>query len=109
MVGRCALDQLAVIVAIHHQDVVETLEILVRHLAPAQPADIRPAPRNRLLRARIGRRADVVGVGTGGIHFHMPIEAGLLEGLAQHALRHRRPTDIAHADHQHLSNHFIPY
>src|SRR5438105_592688 len=61
--------QVRVVFIVHRQHVIEANEVVPRRLAPAQPADVDAAARDRRLRALIRRLADVIRVRAGRVHF----------------------------------------
>ena len=90
--------ELAQVRAIHGEHVIETLEILPRHLPAAQVRDVHPAPLRRRARARIGRVADVIIVGSGGIGRDRVAEPFAGDAGAKYALGGGRAADVAETD-----------
>ncbi len=101
--------QVAVVALVHGEHVVERVHVLERRLAPAQRRDVDAAARGGLAGARVGRLADVVGVGAGGVDDDVEPGAVLGEQLPQHALRRRRAADVAQTDEQDLDHEASSY
>src|SRR5258706_74666 len=87
------------------EDVIEALEIGGIGLPAAQRGKIVAAFGRMFDGAGIGRRADVIAVGAGGIDVDLAGQRAVRDHFAEHALGGGRAADIAHADEQHADVH----
>src|SRR6185312_13151877 len=93
--GRRELHQLLEISLVHGKHKVEAGEIAVLHLPRALARDVDAAITRRLLRARVGRLADMPMAETGGVDVEEMEHTLILGDAAEDAFGHRRAADIA--------------
>ena len=67
------LDQPRVVVCIHGEQQIESIEIFAAHFASSQRCQVVPSPSRRIDRARIGRFADVIRMSTGRVHLEFEL------------------------------------
>ncbi len=108
MLGRAAVEQGRVIQAIHRNDQVEALEIVVLHLPCAQAREVDAPAGGSFDSAWIGRLTHVISVSAGGVDLDVETRGVPASVRAEHAFGGGRSTDIAHADEQYFHRDHIP-
>ena len=85
------------VILVHRYDVVKTLEVFLRDTPGANLGERLAAPGRRLLRAPVGRLADVVGMGACRFDVDQAVQSGLADDMAKDTFRGWRAADVAHA------------
>ena len=91
--------------AIHRDDQVEALEIVIAHLPCPEVREVDTPPGGSVDRARIGRLTYVIGVRAGGVELDVESRGEPACVCAENAFGGGRPTDVAHADEQYFHRH----
>src|SRR3989344_543750 len=94
MARRADVDQILEILAVHGQDIIESLDVRGDGLAPAQAADVDAAARAGLLGTLIRRLADVIGMRAGRIDSKEMLQFFILDQLTENPLCRRRAPDV---------------
>ncbi len=95
---RVEVERVVQIRSIHHENVVEVVQVRSFQLAPAQPADVSPPSLCGFHHSLVWRVADVPASRTSRVHFDLGGQASTLHLSLEHSLCEWAPADVTQTD-----------